>query len=89
MTNKELDIWFDLFLETEGFEDDVLRPLHDRLGTKIFKYNKETGLWDWTGKNFRLTFEEKSRLSYFNENLDEYDERRVRILKYYKIFNEN
>lgn len=91
MTNKELneklDIWFDLFNETEGFEDDILRPLHNRLGTQIFKYNEKTRTWDWTGKMFRLTKLEKDRLGYFNETLkdDDYEGKRTRILKYYNL----
>lgn len=52
--NERLDIWFDLMLETEGFEENILKPLHDRL-------------------------------SYFNEDLDETDERRIRVLKYYGL----
>ena len=85
--NYKLDIWFDLFLETEGFEEDILRSLHDRLGTQIFKYNEKTKTWDWTGKMFRLTSTEKDRLSYFNETLEDYDYKgkRARILKYYNL----
>ena len=85
MTNK-VDIWFDLFNETEGFEDDILKPLHDRLGKNIFKFNKKTRMWEWTGKNFRLTTLEKDRLGYFNEDLDpKYDKKRIKILKYYNL----
>ena len=83
--NERLDIWFDLMLETEGFEEDILKPLHDRLSSEIFRYNTVTKLWDWTGKNLRLSFTEKDRLSYFNEDLDETDERRIRVLKYYGL----
>lgn len=83
--NERLDIWFDLMLETEGFEEDILKPLHDRLSSEIFRYNTETKLWDWTGKNLRLSSTEKDRLSYFNEDLDETDERRIRVLKYYGL----
>lgn len=83
--NERLDIWFDLMLETEGFEEDILKPLHDRLSSEIFRYNTVTKLWDWTGKNFRLSSTEKDRLSYFNEDLDETDERRIRVLKYYGL----
>ena len=83
--NERLDIWFDLMFELEGFEDDILKPLHDRLSSEIFRYNTVMKLWDWTGKNLRLSFTEKERLSYFNEGLDKTDERRIRVLKYYGL----
>ena len=85
--NYKLDVWFDLFMETEGFEDDILRPLHDRLRTKIFKFNENTKTWDWTGKNLRLTLTEKDRLGYFNESLKscDFEGRRTRILKFYNL----
>lgn len=84
--NYKVNIWFALFNETEGFEDDILRPLHDRLGKNIFNFNEKTRRWSWTGKNFRLTNLEKDRLGYFNESLNpKYDQVRIKILGFYNL----